>query len=158
MNKPELKKTILTNWPKTIKYFDRIHVDYVGPIAGKMFLIITNSFSKWPETFENQKSDTENTLIKLREVFSRFGLPNTIVLGNGAPFTSSEFSSFCQYNGIKHLTSPPYHLASNGAAENAVKLFKLGFKKILSDNKNISTHLALCKFYFTLETLYMLLL
>lgn len=113
-----------------------------------MFLITTDSFSKWPEIFEVQKTDTENTLNKLREVFSRFGLPNTIVSNNGTPFTSSEFSFFCQYNGIKHLTSPLYHPANNKADKNSVSSLKIGFKKILSNNKNISTHSALCKYLF----------
>jgi len=94
-----------------------------------MFLIISDSFSKWPEIFKVKKADTNNTLIKLKKVFARFGLPNTIVTDNGTPFTTTEFSDFCQLNGIKHLTSPPYHPSSNGAAENAVKTFKLGLKK-----------------------------
>jgi len=102
----------------------------------KMFLVISDSFSKWPEIFKVNKADTNNTLIKLKKVFARFGLPNTIVSDNGTPFTSSEFSEFCQYNRIQHLTSPPYHPSSNGADKNAVKTFKLGFKKILSDNEN----------------------
>ncbi|KAF0758597.1 Uncharacterized protein FWK35_00007498 [Aphis craccivora] len=32
------------------------------------------------------------------KVFARFGLPDTIVTGNGTPFTSTEFSDFCQLN------------------------------------------------------------
>lgn len=114
----------------------------------KMYLVISDSFSKWPEIFKVKKADTNNTLIKLKKVFARFGLPNTIVSDNCTPFTSSEFCEFCQYNGIQHLTSPPYHHSSNGAADNSVKTFKLGFKKILTDNENIPIQAALNKYLF----------
>jgi len=45
----------------------------------KMFLIISDSFSKWPEIFKVKKADTSNTLLKSKKVFARFGLPNTIL-------------------------------------------------------------------------------
>ncbi|KAF2883623.1 hypothetical protein ILUMI_22557 [Ignelater luminosus] len=58
---------------------------------------------------------------------------------NGPQFVSREFAHFCEMNGILHRTSSPYHPATNGAAENAVKTFKLAFKKLLLDdcNKNL---------------------
>ncbi|XP_008182275.1 uncharacterized protein K02A2.6-like [Acyrthosiphon pisum] len=146
-SRPEPQKCILTKWPKSLHVFERIHLDYLGPINNKMFLIIIDSYSKWPEVFEVDNADTFNTLEKLKETFARFGLPDTIVSDNGTPFTSNEFSQFCETNGIKHLTSPPFHPASNGAAENAVKSFKLSFKKIIKESK-MSVHSAIQKYLF----------
>lgn len=113
--------------------FDRIHIDFLGPFHGKTYLIITDSYSKWPEVYEMFKVDSANTIDKLRDCFARYGLPNTIVSDNGTQFTSNEFKNFCSNNGILHVTTAPYHPSTNGAAENSVKTFKCALNKLLSD-------------------------
>lgn len=42
---------------------------------------------------------------------------------------SSEFQTFLRRNGIRHITSAPYHPASNGLAERAVQTFKSALQK-----------------------------
>lgn len=69
MHKYQSLKKVLTKWPRTYKCFDRIHIDYTGPIVNKMFLVISDSFSKWPEIFKVKKADTNNILIKLKKSF-----------------------------------------------------------------------------------------
>lgn len=94
---------------------------------------------------------TKDTIERLRDCFARFGLPDTIVSDNGTQLTSYEFGAFCLKNGVKHLTTAPYHPQSNGAAENSVKSFKKGLNKALTDpkNKNASLQtLANCYLYY----------
>ena len=70
------------------------------------------------------------TFEKLREMFATNGIPATLVSDNGSSFTSSEFQEFTTRNGIKHIKVAPYHPASNGLAERAVRIFKEGYEKM----------------------------
>ncbi|XP_046387450.1 uncharacterized protein K02A2.6-like [Ischnura elegans] len=130
------KKCEVINWPETKEAFDRNHADFLGPSKGKQYLIVTDSFSKWPEVYEMAKLDSETTIEKLRDIFARFGIPKLLVSDNGRQFVSQEFVNFCAVNKIKHVTSAPLHPATNGAAENAVKTFKYSLYKLLSDDKH----------------------
>lgn len=65
----------IIKWTETSFPYERIHVDFLGPINNKNFLIITDAYTKWPEIFEMKSIDSTNTIIKLRETFARFGLP-----------------------------------------------------------------------------------
>lgn len=123
-------------WPKPSAAFERVHIDFLGPMAGKMFLIVLDSYSKWVEAYAMKTITTKDTIECLRDCIARFGLPSIIVSDNGRQFASAEFSVFCAKNNIKHLTSAPYLPKSNGAAEKAVKSFKAGITKALSDKKN----------------------
>ena len=40
---------------------------------------------------------------------------------NGPPFASAEFKQFMNANGVNHHQVPPYHLSSNGVAEEKVE-------------------------------------
>lgn len=44
------------------------------------------------------------------------GLPEMLVSDNATFFTSAEFADFMSKNGIKHVTSAPFHPLSNGLA------------------------------------------
>ena len=141
-NRPEQPKVNIKPWPTTEYPYQRVHIDILGPIENKMFLIILDSFSKWVEAFQLQNLTSKTVIEKIRECIARFGLIETLVSDNGGQFKSFDFENFCLKNGIKHLTSAPYHPQSNGAAENAVKSFKNGIYKALSDPKNINISFA----------------
>ena len=83
------------------------------------------------------------TIQCLRNIFAQFGIPENVVSDNGPTFTSMEFKQFLQRNGVRHITSPPYHPASNGLAERAVQIFKHSIAK-LTDRTN-----KIARFLFT---------
>lgn len=133
-----------------------------------MFFIILDSYSKWVEFYPMKTITSNETIEKLRDCLSRFGLPITIMSDNGTQFTSADFQTFCSKNGIIHKTSAPYNPQSNGAAENAVKSFKNGMQKALTDpqrkKESVETLMSRYLFYYrssvhttTLETPYKLM-
>ena len=58
------------------------------------------------------------------EIFSRFGVLETLVSDNSTAFSSVKFSTFCQQNSINHVRTPPFHPQSNGQVECLVDTFK----------------------------------
>ena len=63
-------------------------------------------------------------------MFAQFGIPKTIVTGNGTGFVSQNFKVFLEKNRIRHVTSALHHPASNCLAERAVQVVKKGLKKV----------------------------
>lgn len=79
--------------------------DFVEPLQNKYFLFIEDAYSKWLEFFPMKNAITKKTIQKLRDVFTGFGLPRTIVSDNGPQFISQVFQTFLQANGIHHKPS-----------------------------------------------------
>ncbi len=72
---------------------------------------------------------TASTLTTIQELRKLFSQSDTLVSDNGPQFSSREFLLFCKHNGIHHIRVSPYHPSSNGLAERAVRIFKIGLKK-----------------------------
>ena len=117
-------------WPT--KPWMRIHVDFAGPFQGKMYFILVDAHSKWPEVIPMSTTTSNQTIAVLRQLFAAHGIPQQLVSDNGPQFTSEEFATFCKMNGIKHIRCSPYHPSSNGQAERFVQTFKRAMT--VSDN------------------------
>ncbi|KYN02859.1 Uncharacterized protein K02A2.6, partial [Cyphomyrmex costatus] len=105
--------------------WERVHIDYAGPVAGVMLLIITDAYSKWLEVKVTNSTTTAATIAILDELFSTYGVPVTIVSDNGRQFVSAEFETFLQVSGVKyHKLTAPYHPSTNGQAERYVQTIK----------------------------------
>ncbi|XP_061708233.1 uncharacterized protein K02A2.6-like [Cydia pomonella] len=128
-------------WRYLTDVWTRLHIDFLGPIQGRTFLILIDSTSKWLEVFQMQSTTAKAVIKVLRETFSRFGLPREVVSDNGPPFTSQEYKSFMTHNRVKVTFAAAYHPASNGAAEGAVKLCKRAIKKAMRDGGDIDAAL-----------------
>ncbi|KAL7076970.1 hypothetical protein ACQ4LE_003721 [Meloidogyne hapla] len=126
---PQLSKHY--HWPESKTCFERIHIDLAGPFVGKNFLVIIDSYSRFPWVFQVKNTNSAAIIKKIRGIFTTFGPPNTLVSDNGRQFVSFEFDSFLEDFGIRHLKSPPYHPPSNGLCERFIQTFKNGVKKML---------------------------
>ncbi|XP_026743672.1 uncharacterized protein K02A2.6-like [Trichoplusia ni] len=131
-------------WPWPDRPWTRIHVDFLGPVAGLTYLVVVDAHSKWIEAIRMLSTTSQAVIKELREMWARFGLPKQLVSDNGPPFFSGEFQQFLNNNGIEHIFSAPYHPASNGAAENAVKICKKSIKKAIKSKSDV--HSTLCRF------------
>ena len=117
-------KAPLHPWEWPTAPWQRIHIDYAGLFQNSMFLIVVDAHSKWLEVIPVRSTTSSSTIEVLRDLFARFGIPDQIVTDNGAQLVSEEFQAFVRSNGIRHLTSAPYHPATNGLAERAVQTSK----------------------------------
>ena len=74
--------------------------------------------------------------------YSAYGFPEQIVTDNGPQFRANEFSHFLKSNGVKHITSSPYHPSTNGLAERFVQTFKAAMRMGASDIPDVPHRLA----------------
>lgn len=136
------------HWPWPARPWSRVHIDFMGPIYGKIYLVVVDAMSKWIEVVKVPSTAATSTIAKLNELWSRWGLPKQIVSDNGPPFTSKEFEAFVKTRAIEHIFTAPYHPASNGAAENAVKTLKRVIKKAVFEKKNVMEALHTFLLYY----------
>ncbi|CAS00539.1 Protein CBG26156 [Caenorhabditis briggsae] len=137
-------KNTLCSWPISTKPWQRVHVDYAGPVEGTYYLVVVDSFSKWPEIVPTTSITSAATINILRKMFAQFGDPETLVTDNGTQFTSAQFHDFCKDRGIQHTRSPPFHPQSNGQAERFVDTLKRALGKLKGEgNTDASLYLFL---------------
>lgn len=116
-------------WPTPSEPWYRVHVDFAGPINGKMLFILVDASTKWVEVSCMKKTTTSRTIQELRKIFCNQGLPVELVSDNGPQFTSREFKEFMGRNGVRHIRGAPYHPETNGLAERMVQVVKRALKK-----------------------------
>ena len=130
---------------------ERVHVDYFE-YKSQNVLIMTDAYSKkiWCHLLGKDTTTITTCAVLFAWFCSETGSPTTLVSDNGPQFSSKLFAQKMKQWHIKHLVSPPYHPASNGAAERAVQVVKDRLKKMNVSNKLIDlyTSLALiCKIH-----------
>ena len=110
-------------WPEATP-FQRIHIDWADVSGVGTVLIIVDSGTGWIEAFLTSNRSSETVIKCLRNVFSRFGTPETLVSDNGKEFVSRDLNCWLKRQGVNKMESPPYFPRSNGLAERAVRTVK----------------------------------
>jgi len=116
-------------WMLPEKPWSRIHIDHAINFLGHNWLVVIDSYSKYPCIHATTSTSTKSTTDLLEQDFAHFGYPHTIVSDNASSYRSAEFQTWCSERGITHLTGAPYHPATNGAAERLIQTFKQALKK-----------------------------
>ncbi|KYM97848.1 Uncharacterized protein K02A2.6 [Cyphomyrmex costatus] len=135
-------KVPLSSWSLPAKPWQRVYIDFAGPLNGEYYFVLVDAFSKWPEMIPTQTIAAQRTIDILQEIFARFGVPESLVSDNGTQFTSKKFQNFCLLQGINHLHTPPFHPSSNGQAERFVDTFKRALSKFETNGKEVKEHLC----------------
>jgi len=105
-----------------------------------MLLIVVDVYSKWLEVCVMGSTTAPKTIVTLRDMFARYGLPQQVVSDNGPQFSAVEFENFLSTNGIKLILISPYHPSSSGAAERAVQTVKRALRALITLVSHWSSH------------------
>jgi len=127
-------KVTTHSWEYPRGPWQRLHVDFAGPMRGITYMVVVDAFSKWPEVFIMNKITSASCIRIFKALFARYGFPYRIVSDNGPQFTSLEFAEFLKTSyGILHSKTAPYYPATNGEAEKFVQTLK-NYIKISNPN------------------------
>lgn len=121
-------------WEPATEPFERVHIDFAGPTLNKIFFILVDAFTKWPEVYIVKNMISHTVINVCIEIFARFGIPKILVSDNGRSFISKKFTDFLKQNGIRQRFIAPFHPATNGQAERYVQTIKNGIYKISNIN------------------------
>ena len=72
-----------------------------------------------------------------KQIFAKYGWPDTIVSDNGPCYTSEIFKGLIKEYQVNHITSSPYYLQSNGLAEKYVQIVKNLFHKVKEEGQDL---------------------
>ena len=122
-------KPLFHPWMFPEKPWSRLHVDHAINFLGSNWLLLTDAYSNYPCIHQTSPTSSKATIELLEQDFAHFGYPHTLVSDNSSSFTSEEFQEWSKARGIVNLTGPPYHPATNGAAERLVQTFKKSMLK-----------------------------
>ena len=142
LNQSKPAKAVPHPWVKATKPWERIHLDFCGPIFGSMWMVVIDSYSKWIEIVRMTSTRSSAVIQKLKQLFSRWGLPVVLVSDNGPQLKSEEMEKFTKNNGINHIFIPAYHPASNGQVESICGKFKRAMKRMQMTKQDLMGNLA----------------
>jgi len=113
-------------------------------LGNKDYMLVTDYFSKYPELVSLPSISAESVVSGLKPIFSRHGIPSTVMTDAGTQFTCKYFKDFASLWMFDHVTSSPHYHQSNGMVERAIQTVKYLLKKAHMDKKDI--YLALLEY------------
>ena len=100
----------------------------------KTYILIIDLFSRFPVVRQLHGESTKVVLNALKDVFSDFGIPETIISDNGPCYKSQEFNTFCAKFEVNHITGASYNHQANSIAERMIQTIK----QLMVKNQNDS--------------------
>ena len=104
---------------------------------GKEYLLIADTFSKYPFTFRMTTKTTDTVIQKFTQLFSKYGNPKSLATDNGSPFSSEPFAQFMSNQRAEHIISSPHYPKSNGFIMRQVKTVKTSLATTTTSGKTL---------------------
>ena len=117
--KPRFFKPPTQNLIKAIRPWDRISIDFKGPVKGvnSFLLVVVDEYSRFPFVFPCKNTKSRTVIECLDSLFCVFGFPCCVHSDRGSSFVSEETRSFLSSRGISFSTSTAYHPTGNSQCE-----------------------------------------
>jgi transposase InsO family protein len=111
---------------------------------GKQFLLVVDYLSKYIEMIMLSNMSSPCVVNSLKAVFSRHGIPMTVITANDTCFISQTFKEFSESWEFNHVVTSPHFSQSNGMVERAIQNVKNLIKKSLYEKTDL--YLALLEY------------
>ena len=77
-------------------------------LKGTNYLLVADYFSRFVEVQKLAITTSSNIVTNLKAMFTRFGIPATLVTDNRPHFDSEDMKEFAQTYEFHHISSSPY--------------------------------------------------
>ncbi|XP_036804331.1 uncharacterized protein LOC118940159 [Oncorhynchus mykiss] len=122
--------------------FERIAMDLVGPLpksarGHEYILVVIDYATKFPEAIPLRNMSSKGIAKELFLMFSRVGLPKTILTDQGTPFMSRLMKDLCRLYQVQQIRTSIFHPQTDGLCERLNKTIKSMLRRVVSrDGKN----------------------
>lgn len=109
-------------YPLPSRPWERVAMDFLGPLpttprGQKYILVVTDALTRYSVIRATSDRTADTVVRTLREIFSQFGIPATLISDNAAEFCGEAMNRLCTSLGTNKIQITPFHPASNGLVE-----------------------------------------
>lgn len=119
--------------------FQVISMDFIGVLpksktGNTVLFVVSDWYSKFVFLYPMSKAETSKMCTFLeKEIFLKFGVPQTVISDNGSQFVSHAFRKFLDSYGVNHFKNAVYH-PQNNPAERVNKVVMSSIRAYLGEN------------------------
>lgn len=123
MKRPSQRSEPMVSTPLPDRPWQKIGTDLLD-YKGKTFIVMVDYYSRYIEIAYLGTATSQSVICKMKDVFARWGIPESIMSDNGPQYSSRQFAEFAKEYAFVHTTSSPHYPQSNGEAERFVQVAK----------------------------------
>ena len=111
--------------------WEKLGADYFE-FQSNQYLSVADYYSHFPVIRRARSTTASATVDMMKQIFSEYGIPKSLMSDNGPQFAAEEFNAFAKQYCFSHITSNPRYPQSNGFIERMVQTVKQTLKKCLA--------------------------